>query len=538
MSKKKLLYLIPVAIFFFAAGVSLLLANSGHFKLLADSLNIKADVSPAQASCDTLTATGATTDAFNGTYIKSGTVNGQSSYTNGKIWLCWAPYGTVRQSSPSWTLFGNGQDSQRCQNGVAINSAVVSSFTNTVLPANPWQFFYDGGGGGNVPVFSCGGGGEDPVTDDIFSVEGIVKDGLDGAPIIGAKVSIGGKEASTDNRGFFEIRGISYVNDMPSSYQLSVSSANYDTLNPYNGLRAYWQSRIRAGELISIETIYLTRPFTLRGQVLDSENKPMEGVSVKVSCLDPSDCSTFDARTRPAPVASTGTFSSFVSSTGATVQYNYEIKDIFNPDQFGSKVNSYKVEFTKDGYRADYRLNNTETSPWLTINPPSTMPIISKADHTKIQTYIYRDGNEKKDLALQDVRMNLVGVSGLETFDLVGKITDKENNRILSEVTVNIFNPTIVNNPIKSSKSLNVYLFDQESRSDIIATIPDVQYNYRVSGIYNIAKTNSSPSSLKVEYTRNGYKPVTVIINKSDIGILSNMAIARKDVAMESTCIK
>jgi C1A family cysteine protease len=53
MSKKKLLYLIPVASFLLVAGVSLLLANSGHFKILADALHMSADTTP-QASDLTL----------------------------------------------------------------------------------------------------------------------------------------------------------------------------------------------------------------------------------------------------------------------------------------------------------------------------------------------------------------------------------------------------------------------------------------------------------------------------------------------------
>lgn len=423
MFKKKLLYLIPTAIFFFAAGVSLLLANSGHFKLLADALNLKADTNPATCSW---VVSDAANNSYNGTYRYLGLDRcGHPFYTNGVRYLgmindgrwwalsdrddqpsnCWANFNTYRTYFTSGSRFP------------AVLPNNDSYWVNVPSPHFPYVNDRRG-----APTVRLGPDCEDSVTPsptDTFTVTGFVKETGTDIPLSDAKVTIAGRSAYSDPNGYFSVSDIPYSNASASSYSLAALMDNHSTI--LTTLNTYYSAVINSKGIHGANTIYLTKSpatapktFTLRGQILDEVNsKPLAGATVNL--YKP------DSKSPDWSGISSENLSEFDTGTGK-VKYNYEVKSI-DTVLPGTTLSNLKMEFVKDNYvLGSYYLGGR----WETYDSTKNIPRIDRSDPGAMQTFIFSvtEAGNPQDYAIQDVRMYRKVVPVEATIS--GKITDNK----------------------------------------------------------------------------------------------------------------
>jgi hypothetical protein len=544
ISKKKLLYLIPITVFCLVAGISLLLAKTGHFPQLAKVLRIGADTITISPSA--VQVSGAKIKEVDGIYILQpdtarggGPLYKQLEGTH-ILWFIFGGAGTVAgtMDAPAGSWFITDQYAIQSASPIYLyyfhySQSKTSPVAGTCGGWSGMCCNRNDAEGGWCPNQSQFGSPAPQVTvSKVFEVDGVVKEKGTDALISGASVNIAGKTATTDANGEFKIPGIPLASEnpgSPTSYPLSVSKTGYNDL--ISSLSSYMSGSggIVAGGLYDIWIVYLTKnvlpptidqtKFNLRGQILDNSNNPISDIIIKVSCLTPATCGV-----GPYTATSTATLAQFQSGMGPIVKYNYEVKDIYNIDQSISSTSALSIELdNKDGTKINtykyYKYRNVNDI-WNAYNSSINLPAIDKNDHTKVQTYIYQDANENKFLAIQDYKIDI----GTVTFNIFGRIKDKDNGRLLSRVKVSAY-PAGVTVPFNTF-SVNVLKTDPLSGG--------YAFNFMFKGI--VANSLSFPFTLK--FSRNGYQDTSIPINRVDVQANSAMTVFNvfKDIKMTSNC--
>ena len=529
LSKRKLLYLIPITVFCLVTGASLLLAKTGHFKLLADVLHISADTVVTSYPAY-LYVSGAGTPGVDGVYAACGTLNDKPRYhhiVDGKIMTTGVYYDI--SWGPVYYASNGSHDAQAYWH---INKTAQTSGINIYTDHSVAYYYQPRSGAGISPVSnayqrwdqgivpfptvtSLGGNAADNncTAPSFFEVDGVVKEQGTNVLIAGASVNIASKTATTDANGGFKIQGIPLVSvnpESPSSYPLSVSKTGYNNL--LASLASYMLgSGIAADQIYGIGIIYLTKntsppaidqtKFNLRGQILvpnwqgvlgATTYKPLNGVQVKVSCIG-ADCSV-----KPWTATSLPT----LTTSPAGAKYNYEVKDI-DAGQTLTATTGLKMEFTKDGYTfAKYVLAD---GIWRDYNPAAKVPapLILKGDHSQMQVYIYTDEKENLSLAYQDIRMTDTNT----TIGLSGSVVTKEEPNTPLKAYISL-TPKNSKDPIASVYTDDKGHYDFGVLNDLVVKGTDYQLkatpistsdkNYRSSSIMSLRF--SEGSKVKIDF--------------------------------------
>jgi hypothetical protein len=539
MSKRKLLYLIPIATFLLVAGVSLLLANSGHFKILADALHMSADQTPVSYPTMIQVAKAGSDDA-NGPYYACGQIDKEPAYyksiVNGAgqsgFYIYWDSGASrwVIQYGPT----GLGYYTSNTTVGIPISSSStwgqvlsdtgIASYAGA-LPAPSTTALAYGGKDCTVPTLN-------------FEVDGVVENSSNQNFIVGAKVIINGKSGSTDSSGNFKITGIPISsNANMTAYTINIDETGITPKNPtykpfaQTNLSNYGVSDIPANGLINLmgsygvfnQPIYLNpipATFNLRGEVFDENfattnknHNPLQGVNITV--YDNSSAST----AKPIGTAVSG----ILKTAKSGKLYNYEIANIPQAD-FGNLT----VTFTtaNNVYVLDSVLD-ADGKTWSNV--------VNKSISFKASDLSF-DSQENLYIAYKNVKMKQTSFS---SFTLFGKITDKGDKRVLGWTTIDVY-PNAATKPQYTTTSTDVSYLDTTISTDPYDN--SMMENYEIKNIPTTADLGygltGSSFPMTIIFSRNGYAEQKIKIAASDVQQISGAvgAYVHKDVAMASNC--
>jgi hypothetical protein len=242
MSKRKLIYIIPTAVFILIVGVSLLLANSGHFKILANALHMSANDMLPSDSCYVVNATngsGQPALPYSGPYNYDPASNKYLSKDTNKniVSIMW-------QSGANWYI----------ASPKTPNSTTPATYVYSYAGGDPIQVPPQGGPWTinpvnpvitSIPVVTVGSGSAcGQTTTSTSKIIGTVVDSLTNKPISNASVVFQQTSASytpappfpkitTDPKGqfIFDLANTGTLNG--NNLTFSVSATNYN--NNYNG---------------------------------------------------------------------------------------------------------------------------------------------------------------------------------------------------------------------------------------------------------------------------------------------------------------